>query len=226
MNLFPTSQLVLKKQNNLFELIFKNQLRWTQALELLLLSMIGLAAYGLIISLVVPDWWHAFTLLWKMIVLIWGSILLCVPSLYVFSSIRGASITIRQLLSTVLSSIATTALVVCSLAPIVGFFIWTALDLNFIRLMNGFVIGLGLLFGLVLIGRAFGFFHKQSTSQGLNEKSARDILALWFIVVCIVVVQMSLKLGPWYHLESKVCMGDMCGTPTTQPTTEVTTANP
>ncbi|MBI4407955.1 MAG: hypothetical protein HY565_05665 [Candidatus Kerfeldbacteria bacterium] len=199
MNLFPTSNLLLKHQPELFERILNKKFKFIHLLELISLSILGLTAFGAVMSLPFPHWWHAIDLMWKMIVLIFGSYALCLPALYVFSSIRGSRITLLQLILCVVASIATTAIVLLSLAPIAWFFTWsTNGDIDIIRIMNTLMIGFGIIFGIILLARGFLASHKYYREQYPDNKSAADILVLWLLLVIVVTVQMSQKLGPWY----------------------------
>lgn len=213
MNPFPTSNLLLKHQPELFQTILTKKLKPLQVIELLGLSVVGLALFGGIMSMIIPHWWHAFNLMWKMIVLIFGSYALCLPALYVFSSIRGSRLTFRQLILFLLASIATTAVVLLALSPIAWFFTWsTDHNLEVIRVMNGLMIGFGIVFGIILLARSFYAGYKHHKAEDPNSKSASDILLLWLILVIAVTVQMSQKLGPWYResVSGEVCIGSEC----------------
>lgn len=199
MNLLSTTSLLLKHQLDLFDAILNKKIKAGQVLELLSISLIGLAIFGAVISLAFPHWWHALNLMWKMIVLIMGSQALCLPALYVFSSIRGSRVTLAQLLLFMCASVATTAVVLLSLAPISWFFTWsTDGNTEILRVMNTVMIGFGIVFGILLLARSFLFSHKQYKAQYPEHKLAADILALWLILVIVVTVQMGQKLGPWY----------------------------
>jgi len=206
MKFLPTTHLLLKQQTTLFKAIFEKKFTTRQLLELVGISVIGLALFGVVISTAVPNWWHAVTLSWKMIVLIFGSNLLCLPALYVFSSIRGSRITLLELIQAVTASVTTTAVVLLSLAPIAWFFTWsTGGDLDIIRFLNGLMVGFGILFGIILLARTFGAGYTHHKIEFPDNKSASDILVLWLILVIIVTAQMSMKLGGWYQLENQVC---------------------
>lgn len=209
MKLFEGSQLLLKQQSELFARILNKKLSPPLIVELLLLGVVGLAVFGAVMSIVVPHWWFTGRLMWKMIVLIFGSNALCVPALYVFSSIRGSRITLPQLLLFVSSSVATTAVVLLSLSPISWFFAWaTDNSLGVVRALNGLMIGFGMIFGIILLARAFQAGHKHYREHYPENKSAADILLLWLILVIVVTAQMSQKLGPWYYDgATKSCIG-------------------
>ena len=211
MNMLPTSNLLLKHQPELFDRILNKKLTPVQIVELLGLGVVGLAAFGGVMSAVLPNWWHTVNLMWKMIVLIVGSDLLCLPALYVFSSIRGSRLTLVQLVLFVIASIATTAVVLLSLSPIAWFFTWsTGGNIDTIRIMNTLMIGFGIIFGIILLMRAFQAGYKHYKEHYPDNKSAADILLLWLLLVIVVTVQMGQKLGSWYHLENQTCQFDIC----------------
>lgn len=199
MQFLPTSALLLKQQTKLFADILNSRIKLIHLLELLCISIGGLVIFGAVISSVTPQWWHVLDVMWKMIVLIFGSQILCLPALYVFSSIRGSRLSLTQLLLFVCASIATTAVVLLSLAPISWFFTWsTDGNTEIIQVMNNLMIGFGIVFGIILLARAFLFSHKHYREQYPENKPAVDILVLWLILVIVVTVQMAHKLSPWY----------------------------
>ena len=199
MNFLPTSSLLLKQQIKLFDDVLNNKIKSGQLLELVLVSLLSLAIFGGVMSLSFPHWWHAMDVMWKLIVLLFGTQILCLPALYVFSSIRGSRITVGQLLLSTMAGIATTAVVLVSLSPIAWFFTWSMTgNIDLLRVMNALMIGLGMLFGIILLARSYYFYHKSLKQQYPDNKSAVDILILWLILIIIVTSQMAKKLGPWY----------------------------
>ena len=188
MNLFPTSSLLLKHQPELFEQILNKKIKLLQVLELLVLTVVSLSVFGGVMSISFPHWWHAMDVMWKLILLVVGTQLLCLPALFVFSSIRGSQVTLGQFSLFLTASTGTTAIVLLSLAPIAWFFTWSSNNnLDLIGLMNALMIGCVLLFGFTLLVR------------GLRaSKSPVDILFVWLILVMVVTAQMAHKLEPWY----------------------------
>lgn len=192
---FATPRL-LKHKDQLFQQLDQPHTWNATALELILLALLGAGIFGAVMSTEDPHWWHTWELSWKMMVTLWGPIALCTPALYVFSSLRGVRVTMSQLVFLLIGSLATAGLVLASLSPLSWFFTWTTDTLEFIKIMNGCMVGLGLLFGLFFLGQ--GFLHLYRTHKPEGARSGIDILFLWFILLIVVVVQMSQKLAPWY----------------------------
>lgn len=192
---FATPRL-LKHKGELFQQLSQPHTWNATAAELLVVGTLGAALFGSVMSTQSPHWWHALNLSWKMTLTLWGPVVLCTPALYVFSSLRGVKITISQLVFLLIGSLATTSLVLLSLAPVSWFFTWTTNSLEFIQVMNCLMVGLGLVFGLFFLAQ--GFSHLYRSHKQPDTRSGVDILCLWFILLLVVVVQMSQKLAPWY----------------------------
>lgn len=192
---FATPRL-LKHKEELFQQLSQPQTWNKTVLELLLVGLLGAGIFGAIMSTEDPHWWHAWELSWKMVVTVWGPIALCTPALYVFSSLRGVKITLSQLVFLLIGSLATSGLVLASLSPLSWFFTWTTDNIEFVKGMNGVMVGLSLLFGLFFLGQ--GFLHLYKAHKQTGARLALDVLFLWFILLIVVVVQMSQKLSPWY----------------------------
>lgn len=193
---------LLKNKEALFEQLTQPT-RWLRSVPLLIIaSVVGLAVFGLVVGLYVPQWQHSLTLAWKMIVLVWGSVVICAPALYVFGTIRGSRITLPQLLFLLAGALATSAIVLLSLAPLTAFFTWSAPAGGFLRVMNAIFIGLSVAFGLFFLAQGMLYIHRQRKAAGQTSKAAVDIIVLWLILLIVVLVQMSWRLGPWYELRA------------------------
>lgn len=170
--------------------------RWVKLLpEFLLLSLIGIALFGAV-SADSPRWGVMWDHAWKVAVVYWGSIAICLPSLFVFSAVRGSRITVSELIFFVIASLATIGLVLVSIAPITAFFAWTTNVPELMRLINVMAGGLALLFGIYLIGRGFAFIHTLRKSTDPESRSGVDFLLLWLLLLFVVMIQMiqTLKL--------------------------------
>lgn len=197
MNKQPLS-LLLKHKEEVFTLIHEKR-KWNAiTAQFVLLSLVGFALFGVVISTLTPHWWFTGQLSWKMIAVLWGPTIICAPSLYVFSTIRGSRLTLPELAQLLCGMLATTAVVLLALAPISWFFTWTSEGLGFIQLMNGVMIGVSLLFGLFFFGKGMMVLNKKIEGNEKTTRFSPDILLVWFVLLLIVVVQMSDKLGPWY----------------------------
>lgn len=200
---FATTSL-LKNKKEIYNNIAKPE-KWNRiTAEFLVVGAVGLALFGLGMGTYVFSvgdtgsfpWWFA----WKMIVVVVGPMAICTPALFVFSAIRGSTMKLTQLVYLLCGVLATIGIVLLSLLPVTWFFTWTTNTIQFIRLMNGFVLALALGFGMFFLGKGFMAFHDASHEEQPHHRAATDILLVWFILFLIVVLQMSNKLGPWYNM--------------------------
>lgn len=199
MKTYSTSHL-LKHKERIYELITQPH-HWNRvAAELLSISIIGLALFGIVMATFNPTAQHVLELSWKMIVLVWGSVVICTPSLYVFSAIRGSRLTLSQLSFLLVGTLATTGIVLLALTPITWFFTWTTYQVEFIQFMNVVVIAVSVLFGGYFLARGMLFAADMQKKEGQESNSAIDILLIWVLLFIVVLVQMAHALGPWYRL--------------------------
>lgn len=194
MSTFGTALLLRDKQAIFTAKTASRQ--WAKLLpEFLLLSLIGIALFGAV-SADSPRWSVMWEHAWKVAIVYWGSMAICLPSLFVFSAVRGSRITVSELIFFVIAGLATIGLVLVSIAPITAFFAWTTNVPELMRLINVMAGGLASLFGIYLIGRGFAFIHTLRKSTDPESRSGVDFLLLWLFLLFVVMVQMiqTLKL--------------------------------
>lgn len=201
MKQLPIASL-LKNKEAIYNILTEPK-QWPKyIIHFVLIALLGMAAFGLVMGTYVPNWWHSLTLAWKMIVLIWGPLAICTPALFVFGAIRGSRISLPQLLFLLMGALATTGIVLLALTPLTWFFTWTTETSIFLRVMNGMFIGLGLAFGMFFFSKGLLHIHKQLKTAGTPSSISIDVVVLWFILLIIVVAQMSVKIGPWYEFRT------------------------
>lgn len=185
---------LLKDKQKIQELIFHPE-QWNKlSAQLLAISIIGIAIYGFTMGTYVAEWQHCLKISYKAIILIWGSIALSTPALYVFTSLTGSSSSLKQIVFLLLGALATTGLVLTGFMPIVWFFTWCTKDLVFVRLMHSLVIFISLSFGLYYLQQGL-----KLQKDGIKKGSFTGILFLWLLILMAVVGQMAFKLSPWFE---------------------------
>jgi hypothetical protein len=73
---------------------------------------------------------------------------ICLPTLYLFNLVFGARLSVRQSLALVMVALTVTAMLALAFAPISLFFLITAPDYGFFKLLNVAILGLSTLVGL------------------------------------------------------------------------------
>jgi hypothetical protein len=74
--------------------------------------------------------------MWKMPTLFLMTLVICFPSLYVFSALLGSRLSFAQMLRVLLAIVAVTVTVLASFGPIVGFFALSTENQPFMVLLN------------------------------------------------------------------------------------------
>ncbi|MEV4117887.1 hypothetical protein [Micromonospora sp. NPDC049645] len=110
-------------------------------------SAIALACYGAVLG-----FFHsplmALTSALKLPLLFLVTLAICLPTLYLFNLVFGARLSVRQSLALVMVAITVTAMLAVAFAPISLFFLITAPDYGFFKLLNVAILTLSALVGL------------------------------------------------------------------------------
>jgi hypothetical protein len=112
------------------------------------------------------------------------TLLLCLPSLYVFSAVSGAEWTRRSFLAVLAGFTGTLALILLALLPINWLFSTSSRHLGSAAVFQFFL----WLIALILAWRFLG--------QGLKASCARGGLILWLALFCVVSLQAATVLRP------------------------------
>jgi len=115
--------------------------------QMLTSSGIALAVYGAVLGS-----FHsalmALTSAVKLPLLFLVTLAICLPTLYLFNLVFGARLSIRQSLALVMVALTVTAMLALAFAPISLFFLITAPDYAFFKLLNVAILALSALVGL------------------------------------------------------------------------------
>ncbi len=115
--------------------------------QMLISSAAALAVYGAVLGS-----FHsvlmALTSAVKLPLLFLVTLAICLPTLYLFNLVFGARLSVRQSLALVMVAITVTAMLALAFAPISLFFLITAPDYGFFKLLNVAILALSALVGL------------------------------------------------------------------------------
>ena len=115
--------------------------------QMLVSSVVALACYGAVLGS-----FHsvlmALTSAVKLPLLFLVTLAICLPTLYLFNLVFGARLSIRQSLALVMVALTVTAMLALAFAPISLFFLITAPDYSFFKLLNVLILALSALVGL------------------------------------------------------------------------------
>ncbi|MET0521649.1 MAG: hypothetical protein ABW156_06670 [Jiangellaceae bacterium] len=115
--------------------------------QMLVSTGVALAVYGAVLGS-----FHsvlmALTSAVKLPLLFLVTLAICLPTLYLFNLVFGARLSIRQSLALVMVALTVTAMLALAFAPISLFFLITAPDYSFFKLLNVVILALSALVGL------------------------------------------------------------------------------
>jgi hypothetical protein len=115
--------------------------------QMLLSSGVALACYGAVLGSF-HGWQMAMTSFVKLPLLFLVTLAICLPTLYLFNLVFGARLSVRQSLALVMVGLTVTAMLAVAFAPISLFFLITAPDYGFFKLLNVAILALSALVGL------------------------------------------------------------------------------
>jgi hypothetical protein len=110
-------------------------------------SAIALALYGAVLG-AFHSVLMAMTSAVKLPLLFLVTLAICLPTLYLFNLVFGARLSVRQALALVMVAVTVTAMLAVAFAPISLFFLITAPDYGFFKLLNVAILTLSALVGL------------------------------------------------------------------------------
>ncbi|RKR89878.1 hypothetical protein BDK92_4237 [Micromonospora pisi] len=115
--------------------------------KMLAASTIALACYGAVLG-AFHSFLMALTSAVKLPLLFLVTLAICLPTLYLFNLVFGARLSVRQAVSMVMVAITVTSMLAVAFAPISLFFLITAPDYGFFKLLNVAILTLSAFVGL------------------------------------------------------------------------------
>lgn len=154
-------------------------------LILFLGAVLGLAVFGVLLGSFsggVQSWAAPL----KIVVGVLGSLLICLPSLYIFTALGGMEARLPQVLGMLLAMIALTALLLLGFAPVVWIFSQSTESVGFM----GFLV---LTFWIIALFFGFRLLLAAANTFGMT---IGHYLNVWMGIFLLVTLQMSTTLRP------------------------------
>jgi hypothetical protein len=163
----------------------QNNWRATLGVSLLVLGLFGMAAYGVVVGSfsggaqmwIAPVKLSLGTLL---------SILICLPSLYIFASLAGIEARLRTVAGVLFAAVGLSSLLLVGFAPVAWIFSQSTDSVAFMGALHLVLWTIGISFGLRLIG---------GTSRLLGGHG-HGHMKLWNLIFILVCLQMTTTLRP------------------------------
>ncbi len=168
-------------------IIHELQFNWRGQLSagLLLFALVGMALYGAVVGSLSggPQFWIAPA---KLALGTLFSVLICLPSLYIFACLGGIDARLRTVTGVLFAAVALSALLLIGFAPVAWIFSQSTDSVAFMGTLHLGLWLIGIGFGLRLIG---GLSHLFGHNGGGHLK-------LWGLIFVSVCLQMTTTLRP------------------------------
>jgi hypothetical protein len=141
--------------------------------QMLASSIVALACYGAVLGS-----FHsvlmALTSAVKLPLLFLVTLAICLPTLYLFNLVFGARLSVRQSLALVMVALTVTAMLALAFAPIALFFLITAPDYGFFKLLNVAILALSALVGLKFLTRGMRVLNEHGLLSPAEPRPAEN----------------------------------------------------
>jgi hypothetical protein len=185
---------LLKHRDHLFDEILAGRDLGRYLADALLVTIIGAVFYGFVVGISVGGW----QLLYDPVKLPWVlvfTLLLCLPSLYVFACYVGSRLALLQVCALAFTGTAVVATILIGFAPITWFFMFTAPGSHhFAVLINVAVFALAGSFGVQFMRRGIHALHREAGERQAVER----VVNWWMLLYALVGAQMAWLLRPYF----------------------------
>ncbi|MFC2173744.1 actin-binding WH2 domain-containing protein [Acidobacteriota bacterium] len=182
---------LVRNQEQIFENILESKHLEAQMRYFATMGALFAALYGLCCGFYAAHLQILFAAI-KVPLLLFGTMAICLPTLYTFNLLLGSKLSFKQTLAVLLMSNYLLCLVLVSFAPILLFFILSTSSKSFAILLNVAIFTISGLFGVSLLWKAMQFLSERS---GDTDKAV--IIKVWSVIYMFVGTQMAWLLRPF-----------------------------
>jgi hypothetical protein len=190
---FGITEKILRDRHNYFLEIREGIGLRGKMRAMVISSLAFFALYGAVMG-ANHSLWQTLSSAAKLPILFLATLVICVPSLYFFSLLFGSNQSLSQGLAVIMTSITVTAVLLLSCAPITLFFLLTAPQYQFFKLLNVGIFTVAGLMGIVFLYQGM----KIVSGPEMEGASTRKwVLILWMFVYAFVGSQMAWTFRPF-----------------------------
>jgi len=161
--------------------------------SLLVCSASFIALYGLVIG-ASSHWLQAISSAIKLPGLYLITLLVCLPSLYIFEVVTGSQRKFRQYLVLLLATTSVISVMLLAFVPVVLFFLLSVNDYEFFKLLNVVIFALTGVIGVQFFYQSMKSLHSQDTEKSRNLK----VVQAWLFLYGFVGSQLGWSLRPFF----------------------------
>jgi hypothetical protein len=194
MNALSIVENILRNRRDFFREIRENHEIEYKIGALLLSCFVFLALYGAVMG-AAHSVVQSVTSFLKVPTLFLATLAICVPSLHYFNILFGSKQSVLQTIAVILTGVATTSVLLFSLAPITLFFLLSSSQYPFFKLLNVAFFALAGCLGVVFLSQGLRIVTEASEDDGIHTR--RRIFMLWVLLYGFVGSQMAWTLRPF-----------------------------
>ncbi len=191
---FAVVETILRDRTHFFEEISAGINVAGKIRAMLVSSIAFLAVYGAVLGST-HSMLQAFSSAAKLPPLFLATMLVCIPTLYVFSVLFGSNQRLNQVIALVLAAITIMAVLLLSFASISLFFILTAGGYQFFKLLNVFFFAVAGIAGMICLAQGMRVLAVADKEQGRAGRWL--VLQCWIVLYAFVGSQMAWTLRPF-----------------------------
>ena len=195
MNYFSTVMFLLRDRKEFLKEIHESIKLKSKITALLISSFCFIALYGAIIGA-----FHSPLQVLSSAIKLPGlyliTLLVCLPTLYIFNVLFGSKQSIAQHFTFLLTAVSVIALLLCGFAPVTLFFLITVNDYHFFLLLNVAIFALTGILGVSFLYQIMKPIANDDTDQGVKVRT--NILRFWLVLYGLVGSQLGWTLRPFF----------------------------
>jgi hypothetical protein len=124
------------------------------------------------------------------------TLLVCLPTLYIFNVLFGSKQSIAQHFTYLLTAVSVISILLCGFAPVTLFFLITVNDYNFFLLLNVAIFALTGILGVSFLYQIMRPIADEDTTQSIKIRTS--ILRFWLVLYGFVGSQLGWTLRPFF----------------------------
>lgn len=189
----PSIFKVFQHSDEYFEILSNSEHSKKYVLKQLLAILLFTFIYGVVMGSY-NGFWQSFVTGCKIPCLIFLSLLVCFPALYVIQYMIGSRMTIFQMSNIILSGFVVFSTIALSFAPIAVFFMVTSDNYSFLKLLH---VGIFIFSGIFAVRTIINGLLFSCEKKNIYPKLGLNIFKIWVIILAFVSSQLAWNLRPF-----------------------------
>lgn len=195
MNYFSAVVALLRDRTEFLEEIHESVKLRSKISALMISSFCFFAVYGAIIGAFHSPL-QVLSSAIKLPALYLITLLICLPTLYIFNVLFGSRQSIAQHFTYLLTAVSVIALLLCGFAPVTLFFLITVNDYSFFLLLNVCIFAITGILGVSFLYQVMRPIASDESEQGVKIRTS--ILRFWLVLYGFVGSQLGWTLRPFF----------------------------